>query len=80
MLTAPTVLGGWLLVPYHGADTALVELTVGNVAVAAYLDWHDGTRVAKVRPAALGLVDGQGPVTVGVRVDGVTIETGRADI
>lgn len=49
----PLIRNGWLIVPYSGPELARVFIAVGDRADAwrpAYLDWHDGRRVAKVRP------------------------------
>lgn len=75
-LTSPTLVDGWVCVPYDGDDTSLVEIVTGQAAAAAYLDWVDDTRVAKVRPAALGLNPGQ-PVTLALHVNGAQAWSGR---
>lgn len=75
-LTSPAIVDGWVCAPYDGPDEALVEIVTGQAAAAAYLDWVDDTRVAKVRPAALGLNPGQ-PVTLALHVNGAPVWSGR---
>lgn len=43
------IIDGWLVVPYSGHDMASVYLNVGGEWKPAFLDWHNGKRVAKVR-------------------------------
>jgi hypothetical protein len=70
---------GWVCMPYHGNDLARVEIQAGaNPPVAAFLDWVNGERVAKVRPHTLGQV--AGTTTVTLRVDGIPTATGRVTI
>jgi len=47
----PEVVDGWIVMPYGGHDTAVVEIGVGNPPIwqYAYLDWREGERIAKVR-------------------------------
>lgn len=64
-MTAVSLANGWVIVPYDGPDTALVELAVDDEWLPAFLDYVDGKRVAKVRPPVV-------PPTaqVRLRVDG----------
>jgi hypothetical protein len=53
-----SLVDGWLCVPYDGPDAAPVHLAVTGRGeqptqwFAAFLDYADGVRVAKVRPPA----------------------------
>lgn len=70
---------GWVCMPYNGSDLSRVEIQAGgHPAAGAYLDWANGTRVAKVRPHALGPI--AGTTTVTLRVDGIPTTTGRITI
>jgi hypothetical protein len=69
---------GWVCMPYTGSDLSRVEISGGSGEwVPAYLDWHNGDRVAKVRPHTLASADLQGAISVSLRVDGVITSTGR---
>ena len=54
----PFLSDGWLCVPYDGHDVALVRIGIAGpsgdpVWTAAFLDYVDGVRVAKIRPPAV---------------------------
>lgn len=73
---------GWLLVPYDGPELAQVRIGTGRREPdewkPAYLDWHDGRRVAKVRPP---VSSGQPtPVQVWTRLNGVVATAGHVTI
>jgi hypothetical protein len=71
---------GWLVVPFAGPEMARVEIGTGrhraDIWRPAYLDFHDGQRVAKVRPPA---ATGQ-PVQVWTRINGVVAHAGHVTI
>ncbi|MEU8196323.1 hypothetical protein AB0C10_21305 [Microbispora amethystogenes] len=73
----PMVRDGWLLVPYDGHDLATVHLAAAQSPTAehwapAFLDYHDGQRIAKIRtPAPTGR-----PVTVWLRVGDTVTSAG----
>ena len=79
MNQTPRYSAGWITVPYNGHDLSRVELQIGeDEPQAAFLDWDDGQRIAKLRPSHLG--DPQGTVTVTLHVDGTPTTTGRVTI
>lgn len=66
------VVDGWLEVPYTGPERATIEIsTEAEVWVPAYLDYTNGTRVAKIRPPAVSQT-----VQVWLRVDGAATPAG----
>ncbi len=77
----PDVVDGWVCFPYDGDDLARVELGVRGteVRLPAFLDWHDGQRVAKLRPAAL-VGNAHRAVTVELHVDGVVTASARMQL
>ncbi len=66
-----TLTDGWLVVPYRGPDMATVHLAVGGEWRPAFRDWHNGQRVAKVRPPVT-----RGRVSVRLSVDGQITDLG----
>jgi hypothetical protein len=74
----PELIDGWVCFPYSGHDTALVEMQAGSgPRRAAFLDWANGYRVAKLRPASLRAT---GTVTVKLYVNGVQASSGRVTV
>jgi len=75
------VADGWVCMAYAGTDLSRVEISAGaGEWQPAYLDWHNGDRVAKVRPHTLAIGDMHGAVTVSLRVDGIVVATGRVTL
>lgn len=76
----PTVVDGWLMVPYSGPDNADVQIAISarqlGPGTPAFLDWHEDQRVAKIRPPAG--VDARG-VTVWLIVDGYAQRVGPVE-
>lgn len=46
------LLDGWLILPFQGAELATIEFKIEDEVFPAYLDFHGGQRIAKVRPPA----------------------------
>lgn len=44
------IVDGWLVVPYSGPELVPVAILIGGDRCPAFLDWHGGERVAKIRP------------------------------
>ena len=75
---------GWLMVPYEGVDTVVVELGVQEAGqrgptrwVPAFLSWFEGIRVAQVRPERFA---SRGDVTIWLRANGIASAVGAATL
>jgi hypothetical protein len=62
---------GWIVASYDGRDMATVHMAVAGEWRPAFRDWHDGQRVAKVRPPAA-----HGRVNVRLSIDGQITDLG----
>lgn len=75
---------GWLMTPYYGIDTAVVELGAAHPSQRmpatwqpAFLSSYEGQRVAQVRPDRFGI---RGPVVIWQRVNGTATAIGTATL
>ena len=71
---------GWIMAAYNGDDMSIVELSLGRGSptqfVPAFLDNHEGQRVAKVRPHAFPDLVPRSNYTVFLKVNGGITEAG----
>lgn len=44
------LVNGWLILPYRGPELATIEFKIEEEMYPAYLDFHSGQRIAKIRP------------------------------
>ncbi len=49
-MAAVQLVDGWLILPYKGSELATVEFKIEGVLYPAYLDFHGGQRIVKIRP------------------------------
>lgn len=84
----PIVDDGFIIVPYEGDSQARVEIGLSALIgeeprrwYAAYLDYHDGNRVAKVMvPEKEKGLDKPIPCNVYIRVNGGVMKAGTVSV
>lgn len=75
MASEAFIADGWFCVPYDGHDLSSVEIGDGTTWYPAFLDFHKGQRVAKIR-VPQGMQNG----LVKLRVNGHESNTFRINV